>query len=186
MTVYSGTNTGSDLAIVNPKRGYKQTVLTDAAGSEVVGEENYSFLPVVPMYSNNEKRSELSPAIKEKIDAYDRILSDFSDNLDRANDVYWALNNFGGSIQEALLTQQYINEMKMVLNQTDGSGGGGTAEPHTIEVPYAARKEALALLRKELYADFMALDMDTLTGGSLTNVAIRAAMANLNLKADRF
>mgnify|MGYP001522344071 FL=1 len=32
----------------------------------------------------------------------------------------------------------------------------------------------------------MALDMASLTGGSLTNVAIRAAMANLNLKADRY
>jgi hypothetical protein len=32
----------------------------------------------------------------------------------------------------------------------------------------------------------MALDMDELTGGSLTNVAIRAATANLNLKANRY
>ena len=32
----------------------------------------------------------------------------------------------------------------------------------------------------------MALDMASLTGGSLTNVAIRSAMANLNLKADRY
>jgi hypothetical protein len=32
----------------------------------------------------------------------------------------------------------------------------------------------------------MALDMDALTGGSLTNVAIETATANLNLKADRY
>jgi hypothetical protein len=32
----------------------------------------------------------------------------------------------------------------------------------------------------------MALNLDELTGGSLTNVAIKAAMANLNLKADRY
>ena len=32
----------------------------------------------------------------------------------------------------------------------------------------------------------MALNMDALTGGSLTNVAIRAAAADLNLKADRY
>lgn len=32
----------------------------------------------------------------------------------------------------------------------------------------------------------MALDMDELTGGSLTNVAIKTATANLSMKADRF
>lgn len=32
----------------------------------------------------------------------------------------------------------------------------------------------------------MALDMSELTGGSLTNVAIKAAMTDLNLKADEF
>ena len=32
----------------------------------------------------------------------------------------------------------------------------------------------------------MALSMDELTGGSLTNVAIETAMLNLNLKADRY
>ena len=45
---------------------------------------------------------------------------------------------------------------------------------------------ALNLLERALYNDYMALDMASLTGGSLTNVAIRAAMANLNLKADRY
>ena len=72
------------------------------------------------------------------------------------------------------------------LTVCDGSGNGASAEPHTIEVPYAARREALELLERALYQDYMALDMDALTGGSLTNVAIRAATANLNLKADRY
>ena len=76
--------------------------------------------------------------------------------------------------------------MKAVANFTDGSGSGATAEPHTIEVPYMARREALDLLERALYQDYMALDMDAITGGSLTNVAIRAAAANLNLKADRY
>ena len=53
-------------------------------------------------------------------------------------------------------------------------------------MPYAAREKALDLLEKALYQDYMALDMDELTGGSLTNVAIRAATANLNLKANRY
>ena len=169
---------------LQPKRAYVQTVLNDSLGKEVLAGDNYNALPVIPLYANNEKSSELTPSIKRKIDAYDNISSDFADNLDRANDVYWVLNNFGGSVQQALEIMQQINELKIVANQSDGTGGGASAEPRTIEVPYNARQTALEILRKELYADFMALDMDALTGGSLTNVAIRAAMANLDLKAD--
>ena len=65
-------------------------------------------------------------------------------------------------------------------------GNASTAEPYAFEVPYAARQTALELLRKELYSDYMALNMDELTGGSLTNVAIETAMTNLNLKCDRY
>ena len=55
-----------------------------------------------------------------------------------------------------------------------------------FEVPYEARRTALDMLEQALYGDFMALDMDALTGGSLTNVAIKAAEKDLNLKCDRY
>lgn len=174
------------ITATSARRAYKIATSTDALGTVVTAEENYGFLPVVPFYASGEKRSELTTAIKSKIDLYDRILSDFGDNLDRANDVYWVLNNFGGTMDEVAELLEQINKVKAVANITDGAGGGSTAEPHTIEVPYAARREALDLLERALYQDYMALDMDALTGGSLTNVAIRAATANLNLKADRY
>ena len=142
--------------------------------------------PIVPLYANADGLSEFTPAIKAKIDAYDRILSDFADNLDRANDIYWVLNNFSGSTDDIAETLAEIARIKAVAAVSDGSGGSATAEPHTIEVPYAARETALRLLRRALYEDAMALDTEALTGGSLTNVAIRAAMANLDLKADRY
>ena len=53
-------------------------------------------------------------------------------------------------------------------------------------MPYAARQTALELLERQLYRDYMALDVSELTGGSLTNVAIRASMANLDLKANAY
>lgn len=168
------------------KRPYRLSVVTDAAGSYVTGGTNYGRLPVIPMYASDTKQSEFSPAIKSKIDLYDRILSDFGDNLDRANDVYWVLNNFGGTVTEVMQMMQQIEKLRAVVNISDGTGSGSTAEPKTFEVPYAARQTAMQLLEKALYQDFMAMSMDELTGGSLTNVAIETAMTNLNLKADRF
>lgn len=177
---------GENTTEVMAKRPYKRSVATDAAGSFVRGEENYGRLPIVPLYASDTKTSEFTGAIKSKIDLYDRIFSDFGDNLDRANDVYWVLNNFGGSFDEVSEMIAQIERLRAVVNISDGTGSGSTAEPRTFEVPYAARQTALQLLEKALYQDFMAMSMDELTGGSLTNVAIETAMTNLNLKADRF
>ena len=191
VTVFSFPSTGTvendtKVSIVEPKRAYKIKTIRDGSGVSVLSEENYRTIPVVPLFGNKEKRSELTHNIKSKIDAFDRIQSDLGDNLDRANDVYWVLNNFGGTADDVVNMIEMINKVKAVLNQSNAVGGGATAEPRTIEVPYMARSTALEILRKSLYQDFMALDMDEIKGGSLTNVAIKTAMANLNLKADRY
>lgn len=174
------------LVTASPKRAYQIIYRSDALGDTVLAQQNYDRLPIFPLYPNAEHQSELTPAIKSKIDAYDRILSDFADNLDRANDIYWVLNNFGGTTDEIAEMLEEINRVKAVANLSDGSGASATAEPHTIEVPYAARKTALDVLERALYQDYMALNMDEITGSSLTNVAIRVAMANMDLKADRY
>ena len=171
---------------VAPRQAYRRTLRSDALGDVISEEPGYGRLPLIPLRANTDGLSEFTPAIRAKIDAYDAILSDFADNLDRANDVYWVLNNFGGTMEDVAEMLEQISRLKAVANISDVSGSGATAEPHTIEVPYAARRAALDLLERSLYQDYMALDMDALTGSSLTNVAIRVATANLNLKADRY
>lgn len=168
------------------KRAYKLYISRDAAGDRVTGEENYAFLPIIPLYANGEHRSELSQSIKEKIDAYDRISSDYVDNLDKTNDVFWVLNNFGGSRSELMSMVNAIREMGIIANMSDGMGGNSSASPFAFEVPYEARKTAMELLEKALHQDYMAMSIEELTGGSLTNVAIRTAMANMELKCDRY
>lgn len=176
----------NDLVEIAPKRAYMLTVARDGGGEKVTGEENYTRLPVVPLYASSEKTSELTPAIKSKIDLYDRILSDFGDNLDKANDVYWVLNNYGGNTAEIAEMIEQIEKLRAVVNMSDGTGSSSTASPMAFEVPHEARRAALDLIENALYADFMALNMDEMTGGSLTNVAIQTAMTNLNLKCDRY
>lgn len=177
---------GDGLTVVQGKQAYRRVRRKDALGESVRVEPGYGRLPLIPLRANCDGLSEMTPAIRAKIDAYDSILSDFADNLDRANDVYWVLNNFGGTLEDVAELLEQINRVKAVTNLSDGTGSSATAEPHTIEVPYAARRAALDLLERALYQDYMALNMDALTGSSLTNVAIRVAAANLNLKADRY
>ena len=179
-------NSGERMAVSQPKRAYKQTIRRDALGEEVLGGENYGgALPIIPLYANEMRRTELTLAIRSKIDLYDRILSDFGDNLDKANDVYWVLNNFGGSSRDVALMLETIHKLKAVVNMSDGTTSS-TATPQAFEVPYAARQAALTLLETALYKDYMATNLSEITGGSLTNVAIETATLNLNLKVDAF
>lgn len=179
---------GSQMVILQPHTPYVRTTMSDALGVRVTGASGYGQLPIIPLYANRYGRGELTPAMKSKIDLYDTIQSDFGDNLERTNDIYWVINNFGGTSDEIVEMLAEIQRIKATYTMaTDGAGSAqATAEPHTIEVPYQARSVALELLRKTLYDDAMALDMSTLTGGSLTNVAIRTATANLELKVDRY
>jgi hypothetical protein len=184
VTVY---RKGKDsLELTQAKRPYMLTMTQDAAGPVNVTGSNYGALPLIPLYANTEQRSEFTPSIRAKIDAYDRISSDFVDNLDKANDVYWVLNNFGGTLTDMQEMIDTVRRTGIVASLSDGTGSSSTAQPHAFEVPYNARQTALQILEKELYKDYMAVNMDELTGGSLTNVAIKTAMTNLNLKADRY
>ncbi len=185
VTLYRSDDDG-ELQEHKPLQPYLRTTTTDGAGVISMTGSNYGVLPVVPLYANPEKRSELTESIKSKIDCFDRIFSGFGDNFDMADDVYWVLNNFGGNSKDILEMLHQIHELRVVANRSDGTGGASTAEPHTFEVPYAARQTALDILKRELYRDYMATDTETLTGGSLTNVAIRAATKDMNLKDDRY
>jgi hypothetical protein len=63
---------------------------------------------------------------------------------------------------------------------------GAEPEPHTIDVPYEARKTALEILKKDLYRDAMALDVEQIAAGNVTATQIEAAYEPLNEKLDDF
>jgi len=182
------TEKDNRLGIISPKRAYKRSIVrypNNTLPEEVIGVENYKLFPIVPFYANRNHRSEFTKPIKTKIDMYDKISSDFGDNLERTNDILWVFNNFGGTTDEIMEAVAELNEMGVTYSQSDGSGNSSVM-PHTVEVPYAARQVALKILEDALYADFMAMNFSEISGGSLTNVAIDTAKFNLNTKCNRF
>ena len=167
-----------NLEVTKPKAPYIIKKTKTILGEEVA-EENFSVLPVFPLFANDIEESEFSNSLKTNIDLYDIILSDFGNNLEDNRDVYWVLKNYNGQDIEAF--HRDFKEYKALKVEDDGD-----ATPHTLEVPYQAREVALEIIRKEIYADAMALDTSVLSGGSLTNVAIKANMQDLDLKTDGF
>lgn len=165
--------------IIQNKTSYKVTVLQNEFTEEVLEEENWSKIPILPLFANDMKQSTMTVALKNKLDLYDIISSDFGNNLEDNNDIYWVLKNYQGQdLSEFLADYKYY---KTISIDTEGE-----ASPHTIDIPYQARQVALDILRKEIFESAMALDITILSGGSLTNVAIKANMADLDLKTDVF
>ena len=70
--------------ILKDKRPYiTKFRMTEADGTEIYDYENYPSFPIVPMWGNQSRQSELV-GIREQIDCYDLIKSNFADELDDA------------------------------------------------------------------------------------------------------
>lgn len=173
---------GGEPSVLNEKRTYKQIERKSAvSGSEIISGGNYGSFPVVPLYGNMEKQSELI-GIREQIDCYDLIKSGFANDLDDASMIYWTLTNSGGMDDTDLA--KFVERMKTLKAATVEGEEGAKAEAHTMEVPYQSREVYLERLEKDLYKDYMALNTEQIAAGNVTATQIQASYEPLNEKAD--
>lgn len=178
----SKANVGLEFEEIQAKRAYKVTVsVSEEDGEEVVGEENYGVLPIIPMYGSKLHQSTLI-GMREKIDSFDLIRSGFANDLTDCAQIYWILENCGGMSDAELARfrdRLRINHIATV--DTDNS----KATPYTQDIPYSARKEYLDEIRAGIYEDFGGLDVHTVAAGA-TNDHIDAAYQPMDEEADDF
>lgn len=174
-----------DMSVMNEKRKYIQFVKSSKVDGEVIYDgKNYPSFPIVPLWANPEKQSELVGK-REQIDCYDLIKSGFANDLDEASMIYWTITNAGG--MEDIDLAKFRERMKVVKAAVvDASDEGTKVEAHTVDVPYQSRETYLARLEKDLYKDSMALDTEQIAAGQVTATQIEAAYEPLNEKADEF
>lgn len=170
--------------VLNEKRSYKQTIRrSQMDGESVVGSENYSRLPIIPMYANDLKESELE-GIRENIDCYDFIKSGLANEIDDTAGVYWLLKNSGG--MDDVNLAKFIERMHVVRAATIDSDEGQAAEAHTLDVPVEAREAMLNRLEEDLYNDFQIINVAKISGGNKTATEITAAYQPMNDKCGDF
>ena len=173
-----------EITVLNDKRTYIQIVKSSEADGDVIYDgKNYPSFPIVPLWANPEKQSELVGK-REQIDCYDLIKSGFANDLDDASMIYWTITNAGGMDDVDLA--KFIERMKVVKAATVDGDEGVKAEAHTMEVPYQSREAYLSRLEKDLYKDSMALDTEQIAAGNVTATQIEAAYEPLNQKTDEF
>lgn len=173
---------GVSLEEVQAKRAYKLKVaVSEADGEEVVGEENYSNLPIVPLWGSKLKQSTLV-GMKEKIDSFDLIRSGFANDLTDCAQIYWIIENAGGmSDAELAKFRDRLKINHIAVADTENS----KVSPYTQDIPYSARKEYLDEIRAGIYEDFGGLDVHTIAAGA-TNDHIDAAYQPMDEEADDF
>ena len=171
-------------AILHEKRPYKLKVRTsEADGEEIYDGENYPSFPIVPLWGNDKKQSELVGR-QGTLDAFDLLNSNLVNNLDEANYIYWVLTNCGG--MDEMDDAKFIEQLKTShVAHADGDSGA-TAQAHTIEAPYQASETAIQTIQRRLYEDFMCLDVNSLSASSKTATEIRAAYQPLDSKCDMY
>lgn len=176
--------TGERLEVVEGKRPYiEKTSYTPADGIEqVVGGENYSALPVVPMWGSKLHQSTLV-GMRQAIDSYDLIRSGFANDLTDCAQIYWLVSNAGGMGDKDL--QKFLDRLKINHVALVDSDDGGNAQAYTQEIPYAARQAYLQSIRDGIYEDFGALDVHAVAAGA-TNDHIDAAYQPMDEEASDF
>lgn len=178
----SKSDNGYDFTEVQAKKAYKTIIQhTDADGDAVIGEENYSQLPVVPMWGSRLKQSTLV-GMKRSIDSFDLIRSGFANDLSDCAQIYWILENYGGMSDTDLA--RFRDRLK-INHIAVADTEGGKVVPYTQEIPYAARKEYLDEIRSGIYEDFGGLDVHAVDAAS-TNDHLEAAYQPLDEEADDF
>lgn len=170
--------------VIQDKKPYIVNMNYSETFEEITDSDNWSVIPVFPLFYNDKNSGVLTKGLRSYIDAYDVVNSDLVNNLEDNNDIYAILKNYPGESLEEFLTE--FKMTKTIRMESDAMTGDSSAEIKQIEVPYQARKEALTIIRNDIFKNSMALDAEKLTGNSLTNVAIKASMINLDLKADLF
>lgn len=183
-TKYRSTGDRASISFeeVEPKKAYKITIQkTEVDDEEVVSEDNYSSLPVVPLWGSNLHQSTLV-GMREKIDSFDLIRSGFANDLSDCSQIYWILENCNGmSDAELARFRDRLKIQHIATADTDNS----KVTPYTQDIPYAARKEYLDEIRSGIYEDFGGLDVHTVAAGA-TNDHIDAAYQPMDEEADDY
>ena len=175
---------GEDIEIYQNKRPYRLRVRrSEVNGETVEGGDNYPGFPIIPMYANDLRQSELI-GIRESIDCYDFVKSGLANEIDDSSGIYWVLRNSGG--MDDVDIARFLDRMRTLRASVVDSDDGGGAEAHTLDVPYQAREAMLTRLRSDLYEDFQLADMDKIMSGNLTATAIRMGYQSQDDKCGDF
>lgn len=154
-------------------------IQTRTINNNKIGETYNSWgKPPFCILKNNEYLTSDLDDIKNFIDIYDIILSDFANNIDDFQDIFWILKNYQGQdIDEFFENMKQFKALKV--------GENGDAKTEQAKIPTEAREKMLSIIEKLIFKFGMGVNPDDIEG-NITNVRIKALYSNLDLKVNDF
>ena len=167
-------------SVKQEKRGYKAIISESEADGEIIeGYENYPGFPVVPLYVNEDRESELLP-LRAAIDCRDLIASGYANDISDAELLYFTITNTGG-MDDADLVAMLDKLRKLHATTVDADVN---LQSHSVSPEYQGREAILTRLDADLYEDAMAVNTKDLSSRNATATEIKAAYVPLDEKLD--
>lgn len=140
--------------------------------------DGYGLIPFFRMDNNRQQVSDLR-AVKDLIDDYDLMSCGLSNNIQDTNEALYVVKGFEGDNLDELMLN--IRAKKHI-----GVGENGDVEIRTIDIPYEARQAKLDLDERNIYRFGCGFNINGLRDTTATtNVAIKSAYSQLDLKANK-
>lgn len=160
-----------------------------AMGENGVILHNYGRIPFIEFRNNGGGNGDLQ-MYRPLIDAMDKLVSGFANDIDDMQEIIWVIKNYAGETAELDYDSngnEVVREIDLLqklkakkLISVDGDGGVETLRG---EIPFEARCEFLKILTRQLYVSAMAVDPFPDTIGQASGVYIDFLYSLLELKA---
>lgn len=183
-TKFAASSDDPELRVIQEKRTYIEEIKQAPADEviEIVGVENYSSLPIIPLWGSKLHQSTLV-GMQQSIDSYDLIRSGFANDLSDVAQIYWIIENAGGMTHEDMA--EFRDRLLFNHIAQADTSAGSNIKPYSQEIPFEARQAYLNAIRSEIYESFGALDVHTVAAGA-TNDHIDAAYQPMDEEAADF
>ncbi len=160
-----------------------------ADGSENVRRHGYGRIPFIAFDNNGFGRGDL-PMYKELIDAIDKLISGFANDIDDIQEIIWVIRNYAGEeervcydpmtgeeVREELDLKQRLKAKKYAVVEENGG-----IDVLRNDVPYEARSRFLEILMRQLFISAMAVNPFPEHTGNQSGVYISFLYSLLELK----
>lgn len=167
-----------DVSRINPEPHW---ITKQLFNGQLVKEESHGWgkVPYIIIKNNEERQTDLEP-IKDLIDAYDLINSNFINTIEDLKEFIYKINGYGA---ESLV--ELVERIKImgIIRNNDATG---KIETETIPFPYEARQIILKLLEEKIYEFGRGVNTNRseLIGQAPSGISLEFLYTDLDLKAD--
>ena len=142
---------------------------------------DFGEVPFIFFNNNSVGESDLN-LIKELVDAYDKVYSGFLNDLDDIQELIFVLTNYSGEAEDTASLLKEMRTKKVITVESDGADDRSGVSTLAIDIPVEAREKMLALTRKAIFEQGMAIDPDPQNFGNSSGVALKYLYSLLELK----